>query len=78
VLLGDDVAADREAEIGALFCRFRRKEGLKKTLADAVFGRDAGVIVAHRTSMASPGIVDRNLQHPAERATGVATSFGCA
>jgi len=74
MLLGDDVVADRETEAGALSRRFCREERLKKPVA--VFGRDAGAIVAHPDLDGLAKIARRDLQHRAERAIRVAALFG--
>jgi len=74
MLLGYDIVADRKAEAGALSRRFRREERLEKTVA--VFGRDAGAIVAHPDLDGFAEIARRDLQHRAKRAIRGAALFG--
>src|SRR6516165_5890539 len=74
MLLGNDVVADGKAQAGTLSGRFRREERLKKTVA--VFGRDAGAIVANPDLDSLAEIARRDLQHRAERAVRVAALFG--
>src|SRR5215831_6620986 len=75
MLLGDDVVADRKAEAGALSRRFRREERLKKTVA--VFGRDAGAIVAHPDLDSFAEIAGRDLQYGVELAIRFSLAFDC-
>src|SRR5262249_21211978 len=65
MLLRDDVIADREAETGAFTGRLGRKERLEQFVA--IFGRNAGAVVAHSDLDLVAEITGCNLQHRAKR-----------
>src|SRR5215813_3599435 len=75
MLLRDDVPADRQAETSAFACRLGGEEGLEQFVA--MFGPNAGAVVAHPDLDFAAEVAGRDLEHRAiGRIRPLAAPFG--